>query len=103
MPLLDDVKQALRVTTPAFDTEIIDLISAAKTDLTASGIPAAGEIDPLIENNIDPLIKRCVITYCKAYFGYDNPDADKLIKAYDMLKMHLMLFSEYAPEAEDAI
>jgi len=96
MALIDDVKVALRIsaTNVSFNTEINDLINAAKKDLLRSGI--------VVTDETDPLIKRCIVTYCKAYFGYDNPDADRLIKAYEMLKMHLMLSSEYGG-TEDAI
>ena len=92
MALLDDVKVALRISAVNlnFDTEINGLIDAAKKDLLISGI--------VVTDENDPLIKRCIITYCKAYFGYDNPDADRLIKSYEMLKMHLMLSTEYNSE-----
>jgi nicotinamide riboside kinase len=92
MALIDDVKVALRIssTNISFNTEINDLINASKKDLLRSGI--------VVTDETDPLIKRCIVTYCKAYFGYDNPDADRLIKAYEMLKMHLMLSTEYNSE-----
>jgi uncharacterized phage protein (predicted DNA packaging) len=91
MTILDDVKSALRVSGTAMDIEITDLISASLLDLKTSGIDA----DKTLESAMDPLIKRAVITYCKAYFGYDNPDADRLIQSYQMLKNHLSLSSEY--------
>ncbi len=84
--MLELVKIALRVSNTALDAEIQNLIDAALADLAMGGIDTTSQ---------DALIQRAVITYCKAYFGYDNPDADRLIKAYDMLKMHLMLSSEY--------
>lgn len=87
--LLDDVKTALRVSGTALDTEIQDLIDAAKADLQLSGVHADKIIDP------DPLIKRAVIVYCKAHFGWDNPEADRFAKSYDMLKQHLTLSTEY--------
>ena len=92
MALLDDVKVALRIsaTNTSFNTEINDLISAAQRDLQVSGIK--------VTDTSDALIKRAFVTYCKAYFGYDNPDVDRLIKAYQMLKMHLMLLTEYNTE-----
>jgi len=92
MALLDDVKIALRIsaTNTSFNTEINDLISAAQRDLQVSGIK--------VTDTSDALIKRAIVTYCKAYFGYDNPDVDRLIKAYQMLKMHLMLSTEYNTE-----
>lgn len=92
MALLDDVKVALRIsdTNTAFDGEVSDLISAAQRDLLVAGIKVTDETDALI--------KRAIVTYCKAHFGYDNPDADRLLKAYEMLKMHLMLSTEYNSE-----
>lgn len=90
MAILDDAKIALRVTNAAFDAEIQDLINAARQDLILAGI-----IPSKANDDTDPLIKRAVVTYCKANFGYDNPDADRLQKSYDMLKMHLTLAEDY--------
>ncbi|SMO54995.1 head-tail connector protein [Melghirimyces algeriensis] len=87
MALIDDVKLALRVTAVEFDSEIQDLIDGAKLDLQLSGVVN------LVDT--DPLIKRAVIVYCKAHFGYDNPEADRFLRSYDLLKMHLTLSSDY--------
>jgi uncharacterized phage protein (predicted DNA packaging) len=95
MAILDDVKIALRVTNTAFDSEILDLIDAARQDLILSGVTTLKAND-----DTDPLIKRAIITYCKANFGFDNPDADRLQKSYDMLKMHLSLSTEYTEAVE---
>ena len=94
MALLDDVKVALRISASntSFNTEINDLISAAQRDLQVSGIK--------VTDTSDPLIKRAITTYCKAYFGYDNPDADRFEKAYNAIKLHLMLSSEYGGTAD---
>jgi len=90
MVLLDDVKTALRITNAAFDTEILNLIEAARDDLMLAGVT------PLKANDdTDPLIKRAIVTYCKANFGVDNHDADRLLKSYEMLKMHLALAEDY--------
>lgn len=87
--ILTDVKSCLRISTTAFNNEINDLISSAKVDLGISGV---------LNNNLDTdaLIKRAIILYCKANFGYDNPDADKLKNSYEMLKSHLSLSSDYS-------
>ena len=71
------------------DREIQDLIDAAKADLQLSGVHASKLVDT------DPLIKRAVVVYCKAHFGWDNPEADRFAKSYDMLKQHLTLSTEY--------
>jgi len=93
MALLDDVKVALRISssTTAFDGEVQDLITAARHDLVLSGVVAEKA-----ENEGDPLIKRAIMTYCKVHFGYDNPDADRLARAYEMLKAHLSLAGDYS-------
>lgn len=87
MALIDDVKLALRITSADFDSEVQALIDAGMADLTLSGV-----VNPL---ETDPLIKRAIITYCKAHFGYDNPEADRFQRSYDLLKMHLALSTEY--------
>lgn len=91
MALLDDVKLALRISSSAFDTEVQDLIYAAKADLQLSGV------DPTKMLDADPLIKRAIVTYVKANFGFDNPDAERLQQAYNMIKAHLTLSTEYTP------
>jgi len=88
--LLDDVKTALRFSGTSLDTEIQDLIDAAKADLQLSGVHPSKIIDT------DPLIKRAVVVYCKAHFGWDNPEADRFAQSYTMLKQHLALSAEYA-------
>lgn len=94
MSLFDDIKPALRISksNKAFDTEVQDLIDAARQDLKLAGISASmvGA-----ENGIDPLIKRAITTYTKANFGYDNPDADRLKDSYESLKNHMSLSGDY--------
>ncbi len=88
--MLAEIKPALRVTTTEFDTEIQGLIDAAVADLILAGVTPEKA-----QSTTDPLIKRAVVTYCKAHFGYDNPDADRLVKVYDLLKQHLTLAEDY--------
>lgn len=89
-----EVRAALRIaeaTTseyPALGDEIRGLIDAAREDLRLAGVTDSASED-------DPLIKRAVITYCKANFGYDNPDADRLQLAYNLLKVHLALSAQH--------
>lgn len=86
--MLEDVKKALRVSNIAFDSEIQDLIDAAKMDLRLAGVF-------FLDENIDSLIKRAIITYCKAHFGYDNKEAERFQESYEMLKQHLSLAEDY--------
>jgi uncharacterized phage protein (predicted DNA packaging) len=92
--MLESVKMALRVTISDFDEEIQDLIDAAKSDLSIAGVD--------IINEDDPLIRRAIITYCKANFGYDNPEAERFQQSYDMLKQHLSLSYDYRVVDETA-
>lgn len=95
--MLNDVKLSLRITTTAFDVEVQDLINAARIDLIQSGISSIKA-----EDDKDPLIKRAIIIYCKANFGFDNPDAERLNYSFNMLKQHLSLTSDYNG-ANDAV
>lgn len=88
--MFEDIKVLLRINNTAYDTEIQDLIDAAVQDLILSGVHMVAAQD-----YTDPLIKRAISIYVKTNFGYDNPDAEKLQKSYDMLKTHLALSGEY--------
>lgn len=89
MALLDDVKKALRISNAEYNTEVQDLIDASKLDLEITGVLDTKIIDT------DALVKRAIILYCKAHFGYNNPDADRLVQAYQSLKTHLVLSGDY--------
>lgn len=86
--MLEKVKEALRVSGTDQDVEIQDLIEAAKADLKLSGINESKIVDT------DPLIKRAVIVYCKAHFGYDDM-GERFAESYESLKRHLALSIEY--------
>ncbi|MGN7309913.1 head-tail connector protein [Alkalicoccobacillus gibsonii] len=90
--LLNRVKTSLRISqeNKAFDGDVQDLIEAAQADLFQSGVSAEKSI-----SETDPLIRRAVITYSKAHFGIDNPDADRFAKSYDLLKQHLTMAGDY--------
>ncbi|RSL32664.1 DNA-packaging protein [Salibacterium salarium] len=92
--MLESVKKALRISNNVFDDEVQGLIDAAKMDLEQSGV------DPEVINEDDPLIKRAVTVYCKAEFGYDNPDAGRFRDSYESLKNHLSLAGDYHASVE---
>lgn len=96
--MLADVKQALRISASntAFDTEVQGLIDAARLDLKQAGVS-----DVLVDaTEPDALIKRAIITYAKANFGYDNPEAERFNDAYVMLKQHLSLYGNYRSDSD---
>lgn len=104
MTLLADMKIALRVTTDALDSEVETLIGAALYDMERVGInPALLEVDDEegIENTF---VKQAVTAYCKAHFGYDNAEADRLDESYRRIVCDLLNSAENiaAMEEEEA-
>lgn len=84
--MLEAVKLALRITTPAFDGELNDLIAAGLIDLTLAGI--------VNQNTDDPLVRRAVITFCRMNFGQPD-DYDRLKKSYDEQKAQMGMATGY--------
>jgi hypothetical protein len=95
--ILDEMKTALRISksNTVFDGEVNDLIEEARDDLRLAGV-----LGSKVDDSDDHLIKRAIRTYCKANFGFDNPDAERLQASYDSLKSHLTLSQEYTVEVE---
>ena len=84
--MLEKVKLALRITTDAFDSELNDLIDAAKLDMGIAGV--------VIPDEIDAVVTRAIITYCKLHFG--EPDEYNRLKAsYDEQKAQLSMATGY--------
>ena len=94
--MLEDVKDALRVSGDDLDVEIQGLIDAAKADLLISGVHESNIVEA------DPLIKRAVITYVKAHFGYEDIKmAERFEQTYVNLKQHLSLAQKSKQVIED--
>lgn len=93
MALLDKVKVACRVTTTAYDDELADLIEAGLADLNITDIDS----DLLVNGSeLDPLVQRAVITYCKMNFGYLSDEQYQKFKAsYDEQKAQMLMSSNY--------
>lgn len=87
--MLQKIKLSLRIKNTSFDIEVQSLIDAAKKDLTLSGVNEAKVV------STDPLILRAVTLYAKAHFGLGNDGSEKYVAAYESLKTHLALSSEY--------
>lgn len=84
--MLEKVKLALRITTNAFDSELTDLIAAAQLDLGIAGVVVPAEIDAIVS--------RAIITYCKIHFG-EPDDYDRLKASYDEQKAQLSMATGY--------
>jgi len=91
--MLEKVKLALRITTEAFDTELMELIEAAQLDLGIAGV--------VIPEEIDAIVTRAIITYCKLHFG--EPDEyDRLKASYDEQKAQLSMATGYTTWIDQA-
>ena len=78
--MLEKVKLALRISTDAFDSELSDLIDAAKLDLGIAGV--------VVPDELDAIVSKAIITYCKMSFGLPE-DYDRLKRSYDEQKAQL--------------
>ncbi|MBQ9691549.1 MAG: DNA-packaging protein [Clostridia bacterium] len=78
--MLEKVKLALRISTDKYDSELTDLIDSAKLDLGIAGV--------VIPDEIDALVTKAIITYCKMSFGLPE-DYDRLKRSYDEQKAQL--------------
>ena len=88
MAILDDIKQALRISTgiTAFDAgELNDLINAALADLGLAGVASDKAV------TTDYMVKQAVKEYCKAMFGFDNPEAARFMQNYESIKTRLAM------------
>lgn len=72
------MKLVLRVSGTALDSEVDMLIAAALADMARVGIRA----ELLEEGSMSPLVKQAVACYCKANFGFDNDEAERLDSSY---------------------
>ena len=84
--MLEKVKTALRIKTNAYDDELTDLIASAQLDLGVAGV--------IVPDDVDVLVTRAIITYCKMHFGLPE-DADRLKRSYDEQKAQLVTCTGY--------
>jgi hypothetical protein len=77
---------ALRITTNALDSELTDLIAAAQLDLGIAGV--------VLPDQLDALVTKAIITYCKMSFGLPE-DYDRLKSSYDEQKAQLVTATGY--------
>lgn len=89
--MLEMVRMALRITTTAYDAELTYLIDAAKLDLGIAGV--------VLPEELDPLVTKAVITFCKLSFGLPE-DYDRLKRSYDEQKAQLSNATGYTDWGE---
>lgn len=112
--MLAELKQALRITTDAYDYELMSLASAGQKDLQLAGVTLDGEVTFTAETGTsgvitvtdtstvtDPLIVRAIITYARHHFG--SPGDYQQVKAsYDEQKAQLMGATGYTAWPDEA-
>lgn len=84
--ILAAVKLSLRITTTAFDSEIIDLIDAALLDLGIAGVTE--------KDTTNALVKKAVTTYVRMHFGQPD-DYERLKASYDEQKEQMSMSTGY--------
>ena len=84
--MLEMVKTALRIKTNVYDSELTYLIAAAQLDLGIAGVVLPAEMDEIVQ--------RAIITYCKMSFGIPE-DYDRLKMSYDEQKAQLRTATGY--------
>lgn len=85
--MLNRLKLALRISTTAYDADLLQLIDAGFAELEMLGIPARDLAE-------DPLIVRAVITYCKIHFGQPD-DYDRFVASYNTQIARLLIAHGY--------
>ena len=92
--LLTAVKQAMRISTTAYDTGITQLINACIADIGVVGVDFA-------DTTTDNLLIQAVITYCRLNFGTPS-DYDRLKASYDEQKAQLISCTGYGLPGGDS-
>lgn len=104
--MLNECKQALRITTDAYNGELISLMRAAVADLQIAGVIVPGTV--AVSTTVttagtswkdsstlkDPLVQRAIFTYVRAHFGSPS-DYDRLKESYNTQKVQLMHADRY--------
>lgn len=90
--MLDACLAALRIPADCTDynEEVEDLIAAARAAMRAGGVSAEKARD-----DSDGTVRLAVKVYCRAHFGMDNPDADRLALTFDDILTMMRGSSEF--------
>ena len=84
--LLEAAKLSARITTPAFDNQIMSLLNAAFIDMGIAGVE--------IPEKCDDIVRLAAITFFMLHFG-EPDDYDRLKASYDEQKGQLATATGY--------
>ena len=93
--MLEKVRRALRYVDTSLDTEITDVIAAAKLDLKRVGV-----IVPLLDADIDAQMEIAIILYARWHFDFENDGARYKTMYFDK-RADLALCEDYTHEESD--
>ena len=93
--MLEKVKLALRYVDDTLNTEITDVINAAKLDLQRVGV-----IVPTLDSEIDAQMEIAIILYARWHFDFEN-DGARYQKMYYDKRADLALCEDYTHEESD--
>lgn len=94
LTLLQKTKLALRITVNAYDSDLTDLINAAKLDLGIAGVT--------LPSSLDAICERAIITYCKVHFSaLTDGEYARLKASYDEQKAQLVTATGYTIWGDD--
>ena len=105
--MLKECRDALRLTTTAYDGELCLLMDAGARDLTLAGVTLPGTVSFAATQSgmsdsstlTDALVMRAIFTYVRANFGSPD-DADRMRESYDIQKVQLMHANSYTDYGE---
>jgi len=100
--MLNECKQALRITATVYDGELCSLMDAGAKDLTIAGVVLPGTVafqntnQGIVDSSTltDALCMRAIFTYVRMNFGSPD-DYERLQEAYHTQKVQLMHASDY--------
>jgi len=92
--ILEKVKLALRYVDSTLDTEISDMIAAAKLDLKRVGVEV-----PELDADIDEQMLVAIILYCRWMFDFEN-DGSRYKTMYFDKRADLALCGDYNEHEE---
>jgi len=108
--MLKECRQALRITTEAYDGELVSLMKAGAQDLRTAGVVIPGTVNFKLVTTTsgqttvsywedagslkDDLVTRAIFTYVRMHFGSPD-DYDRVKESYDTQKVTLMHASGY--------
>lgn len=90
--LLEAAKAALRISadTADFDGEVAALIQAAKRRMAMAGVS-----EDAVGDDSDPMVRLGCIVFCRATFGLDNPEAERLGSSFEDILCQMALSGRY--------